>query len=347
MDSTSLLAALKSRRQPFRYTELRRTFSDVPVRGVVRVLGRRVRDVKSHRVMVSEYRSKSLTERHKHTMAMDHGALLDLLAQPKPSDVTDRIRVATETQYLELIDAEATTFIGAAPFGRTDERITHRNGTRERTLTTAAGELKALGADTGISKSEGSRICAGLDAEVAQLRDLSLSTLDYPYVPRRDILQSPRQPPNRLPGHGRLDHPHRLRQPDRDHIEKQFTEVTTMLARSHPKVAALLDDARPDLLAFAGFPHDTGGRSGRRTRWNGSTRRSNAAPTSSVSSPTRPHYSGSRRSPGRAARRMASRRPPLLLRIVDARTEDHERANRAHRGGGHPARTHYRLSFNH
>lgn len=43
-------------------------------------------------------------------------------------------------------------------------------------------------------------------------------------------------------------------QPDREHIAKQFVEVTTMLRRSHPKVAAMLDDARPDLLAFAGFP---------------------------------------------------------------------------------------------
>jgi putative transposase len=42
--------------------------------------------------------------------------------------------------------------------------------------------VKALGADTGISKSEVSRICAGLDAEVAQFRDLTLSNLDYPNV---------------------------------------------------------------------------------------------------------------------------------------------------------------------
>jgi putative transposase len=42
--------------------------------------------------------------------------------------------------------------------------------------------VKALGADTGISKSEVSRICAGLDEEVAQYRDRSLSTLDYPNV---------------------------------------------------------------------------------------------------------------------------------------------------------------------
>ena len=42
--------------------------------------------------------------------------------------------------------------------------------------------VKALGADTGISKSEVSRICAGLDAEVAQFRDRSLSALDFPHV---------------------------------------------------------------------------------------------------------------------------------------------------------------------
>ena len=148
-------------------------------------------------------------------MAMNQSGPLDLLAQLKPTDVTDRIRVATETLYQELIDAEATVFIGAGPFERTDERTTHRNGRRARVLTTTAGELdlripklragtffpallerrrridqalfavvmeaylhgvstrkvddlvKALGADTGISKSEVSRICAGLDAEVA------------------------------------------------------------------------------------------------------------------------------------------------------------------------------------
>jgi hypothetical protein len=134
----------------------------------------------------------------------------------KLTDLTDRIRVATETLYQELINAEATAFIGAAPFERSDERTTHRNGSRDRVLTTAAGDLdlkipklragtffsallerrrridqalfavvmeaylrrvstrkvddlvKALGADTGISKFEVSRICAGLDAEVAQ-----------------------------------------------------------------------------------------------------------------------------------------------------------------------------------
>ena len=42
--------------------------------------------------------------------------------------------------------------------------------------------VKALGADTGISKSEVSRICADLDAEVAAFADRSLSGTAFPYV---------------------------------------------------------------------------------------------------------------------------------------------------------------------
>jgi transposase-like protein len=42
--------------------------------------------------------------------------------------------------------------------------------------------VKALGADTGISKSEVSRICADLDAEVASFRDRSLADAVFPYV---------------------------------------------------------------------------------------------------------------------------------------------------------------------
>ena len=42
--------------------------------------------------------------------------------------------------------------------------------------------VKALGADTGISRSEVSRICAALDAEVGAFRDRSLSDTPFPYV---------------------------------------------------------------------------------------------------------------------------------------------------------------------
>jgi putative transposase len=42
--------------------------------------------------------------------------------------------------------------------------------------------VRALGADTGISKSEVSRICADLDTEVAAFRDRSLAGQAFPYV---------------------------------------------------------------------------------------------------------------------------------------------------------------------
>jgi putative transposase len=42
--------------------------------------------------------------------------------------------------------------------------------------------VKALGADSGISKSEVSRICADLDTEVGAFRDRSLAEQQFPYV---------------------------------------------------------------------------------------------------------------------------------------------------------------------
>jgi putative transposase len=42
--------------------------------------------------------------------------------------------------------------------------------------------VKALGADSGISNSEVSRICAGLDEEVSVLADRTLADRRYPYV---------------------------------------------------------------------------------------------------------------------------------------------------------------------
>lgn len=57
--------------------------------------------------MFSEYRLKQLTH---HKMALDQPALLDLLGELKLRHVTDRIRVATEALYQELIDAESDRF---------------------------------------------------------------------------------------------------------------------------------------------------------------------------------------------------------------------------------------------
>jgi transposase-like protein len=42
--------------------------------------------------------------------------------------------------------------------------------------------VKTLGADTGISKSEVSRICSDLDEQVADFADRSLAEVTFPYV---------------------------------------------------------------------------------------------------------------------------------------------------------------------
>ncbi len=55
--------------------------------------------------MVSEkYRSKFSHRKTQSTIALDQSALLELLGELKLTDVTDRIRVATETQAVPIKD---------------------------------------------------------------------------------------------------------------------------------------------------------------------------------------------------------------------------------------------------
>ena len=163
-------------------------------------------------------------------MTLNQSALIDLLKELELTETTERIRVLTQRAFQELINAEATAVIGAAPYERASDRTTQRNGTRPRTLTTTAGDLelkipklregsffpsllerrrrvdqalfavvmeayvhgvstrkvddlvKALGADSGISKSEVSRICQDLDEDVAEFRERRLDDTTYPYV---------------------------------------------------------------------------------------------------------------------------------------------------------------------
>ena len=61
--------------------------------------------------------------------------------------------------------------------------------------------VKALGADTGISKSELSRICADLDAEVGAFTGRDLDQMAFPHrVLGRGVLQGPRQSSGRVTG---------------------------------------------------------------------------------------------------------------------------------------------------
>ena len=74
-------------------------------------------------------------------MALNQSALIELLKELELTDTTERIRLLTQRAFQELINAEAETVIGAAPYERSEGRTTQRNGTRPRTLSTTAGDL--------------------------------------------------------------------------------------------------------------------------------------------------------------------------------------------------------------
>jgi putative transposase len=71
----------------------------------------------------------------------DHD-LSELLAAIKAGEMTDTIRSSLEWILQQLIEAELTAFIGAAPHERTDTRTNQRNGHRPRLLSTPAGDVE-------------------------------------------------------------------------------------------------------------------------------------------------------------------------------------------------------------
>jgi putative transposase len=163
-------------------------------------------------------------------MALPQSALSELLEVFRTGDGVDLIRESVRVVMQELIEAEATERIGAAPYERTESRVTERTGHRSRVLSTKAGDVdlripklrngsffptileprrridqalyavvmeayvhgvstrsvddlvEALGIDSGISKSEVSRICTGLDEQVGAFRTRPLDHTEFPYV---------------------------------------------------------------------------------------------------------------------------------------------------------------------
>jgi putative transposase len=162
-------------------------------------------------------------------MALDDSALLEMLDMLRTADGGDLMRRLLGGMLQAVVDAEATAHIGAGLHERSEARTTQRNGTRDKTVTTAAGDLTvkipkvrtgsffpallaprrridvalhavvmqayvegvssrrvddlviAMGG-AGISKSEVSRICAQLDADVAAWRTRTLDHIAFPYV---------------------------------------------------------------------------------------------------------------------------------------------------------------------
>jgi putative transposase len=159
-------------------------------------------------------------------------ALSDLAARLAGTDATlsTAIRDILAAAIQELIEAQLTSVIGAAPGERCDDRLAQWNGHRPKLLSTPAGDVeigipnlrtgsffpelleprrridkalwavimtayitgtstrkvddlvKALGCDSGISKSTVSRICAQIDADVNVLRTRRLDHQPFVYV---------------------------------------------------------------------------------------------------------------------------------------------------------------------
>jgi putative transposase len=162
-------------------------------------------------------------------MALSQSALSELAEVFRTGEGVELIRECVRVAMQELIDAEAAAAIGAGRYERTQARVTERNGSRPRLLTTTAGDVPlaipklragsffpsilsprrridqalyavvmeayvhgvstrsvddlvvALGG-SGISKSEVSRICAGLDESVGAFRTRRLDHTEFPYV---------------------------------------------------------------------------------------------------------------------------------------------------------------------
>lgn len=75
-------------------------------------------------------------------MALSQSALSELLDAMRAGGSLDVMREALTLVLQELIEAEAAQAIGAGRYERTDERTTHRNGSRTRLLSTKAGDVE-------------------------------------------------------------------------------------------------------------------------------------------------------------------------------------------------------------
>jgi putative transposase len=75
-------------------------------------------------------------------MALDQSALTELLDALRAGGDIDFMREAMQLVLQELIELEATQVIGAARYERADGRVTHRNGSRTRLLSTKAGDVE-------------------------------------------------------------------------------------------------------------------------------------------------------------------------------------------------------------
>jgi len=77
-------------------------------------------------------------------MAKDYRGLAEEVAQGVLLDEPDFLKEIVEKVLQELLEAEMTEHIGAAPYERTAERKGHRNGHKPRSLMTRVGIMNLL-----------------------------------------------------------------------------------------------------------------------------------------------------------------------------------------------------------
>jgi putative transposase len=75
-------------------------------------------------------------------MALPKSALSELLGAFRAGDGADLIRDSVRYVLQELIEIEAAERIGADRYERSDSRVTERNGSRLRLLSTQAGDVQ-------------------------------------------------------------------------------------------------------------------------------------------------------------------------------------------------------------
>ncbi len=75
-------------------------------------------------------------------MTFSDSDLSELLDALKAGEISDRVRSSLEWILQALIEAEATSVIGAEPHERTASRTNQRNGHRPKLVSTAAGDVE-------------------------------------------------------------------------------------------------------------------------------------------------------------------------------------------------------------
>ena len=74
-------------------------------------------------------------------MALDDSALLEMIEMLRTADGGELMRRLLGGMLQAVVDAEATAHIGADRHERSEARTTQRNGSRDKLVTTAAGDL--------------------------------------------------------------------------------------------------------------------------------------------------------------------------------------------------------------